>query len=160
MPYSICIIHRCLPCFRPLISLSWSGKHWKCHLPMPVIKPRDFCPGVRTHRLPDTDSLSLPPFKNYPKTSFFLLQISNADVHQAAVHCHGDSLSSCPSPPRWRKGGSEGRKKKLKINNFNNVMKSRLGYKNPLRAGVVLAMGSAPTPSLSVALSLSLSSTP
>jgi len=47
----------------------------------------------------------------------------------------------------------EERGKKIK-NNFNNVTKSRQGYKNPLRTGVVLAMGSAPTPSFSVARSL------
>lgn len=55
-----------------------------------------------------------------------------------------------PDPfPQMKKG-----KKKLRISNVNNVMKSRQGYKNPLRVGVVLAMGSAPTPSLSVARSL------
>lgn len=49
LPYSTPVIPSCLPSFRLLTSPSSAAKHWKCHLPTPVIKPWDFCPGMHAH---------------------------------------------------------------------------------------------------------------
>lgn len=78
--------------FRPPISLSCSGKRWKCHLPTAVIKPCDFRPGVSPTQL-----LSLPS-KNCSKTSF-LLQVIDADVHNVAGCCHSNRVCPPASPP-------------------------------------------------------------